>query len=161
MISFLKKIGMENFKSFNRQIHDVSSITKVHKIIFKFIFVTGKLGFAEYGLGLLASEKAECQNAGPCFSLYNKDFVLFAISIITTVITNIIFRNINFVTKLHLHRCPFPCHSSTESLTQSTQKQEEEEEEGEEEVERRGRLLKRKEEKRQKQLKKTTRRTRS
>ena len=61
---------MENFKSFNRQIHDVSSITKVHKIIFKFIFVTGKLGFAEYGLGLLASEKAECQNAGPCFSLY-------------------------------------------------------------------------------------------
>ena len=88
--SYCKKIGMENFKSFIKQIHDVSSIKKVHKIIFKFIFVTGKLGFAEYGLGLLASEKAECQNAGPCFSLYNKDFVLFAISI-TTVITNTIF----------------------------------------------------------------------
>ena len=150
---------MENFRSFIKQICDVLSIKKVHKIIFKFIFVTGKLGFAEYGLGLLASEKAECQNAGPCFSLYNKDFVLFAISIIT-VITNIIFQSINFVTKLHLHRCPFPSHSSTESLTQSTQKQEEEEEE-EEEVEKRGRLLKMKEEKRRKQLKTMMRKRRS
>ena len=90
----------------------------------------GKLGFAEYGVGLLSTQETQRPNAGH-----------FVISMSLTFQTSFKcfmyhhhhFRyqrhhrhpQLNIVT-LKLFRFPFHCLSSTESLTQLTQRREEE-----------------------------------
>ena len=62
-------------QNFNRSV--ILDLTRVTRLYPK-SFIEGKPGFAKYGVGLLASEEAERQNAGPSISLHlSQHFCLY------------------------------------------------------------------------------------